>query len=484
MEKFKFRLFFSLFFFLCCSPALFAQSLSGHWEGALSFSGNQLQLVLNIEEQKGELKASLDSPDQGAYDIKVDSIWQKKDSLYISLNKIGAAYKAKYNKEEQKLQGEWQQQGQRLPLEMQRATGTNSSQRPQMPEEPFPYHSEEVRFENKEAGIKLAGTFTRPKEKGQHPAVVLISGSGPQDRDETIMGHKPFLVLADYLTRQGLAVLRYDDRGFGQSQGNFTAATTQDFASDAAAAVDYLQYRPDVQANQIGLLGHSEGGIIAPLVAQEGKPVAFLVLLAAPVLPGNDLLMLQAKEIMKQQGASGKELQSFLDTQEAILEVVRTEPDKEKAAQELRSLLNKAYPAYDTLSVEGAKKNREAQLGGQINQLLSPWFRHYVTYDPAEAFKKLDQPTLALYGSKDLQVPAEPNAEALRQIKNKHNKDNIELKVLEGLNHLFQPADTGLPQEYKQISTTISPEVLQLILEWTQSQLPPLNNKPNPIPEP
>lgn len=472
MEKFVFRLFFTFFLLFCHSSALFAQSLSGQWEGALSFSGNQLQLVLNIREENGQLKASLDSPDQGAYGIKADSVHQKGDSLYLQINTIGASYKAKVKQEGPRLQGKWQQGGQRLPLEMRKTSGASVSQRPQMPEEPFPYHSEEVRFENKEAGIKLAGTFTKPKEEGQHPAVVLISGSGPQDRDETIMGHKPFLVLADHLTRHGLAVLRYDDRGFGQSRGNFTTSTTQDFASDAAAAVDYLQYRPDVQANQIGLLGHSEGGIIAPLVAQKGKPVAFLVLLAAPVLHGQELLMLQAKEIMEQQGTNEEELQKFLNIQQAILEVVRTETDKEKAAQELKSLLKAANPAYDTLTAAQMQGERDAQIGGQIAQLLAPWFRYYVSYNPAESFKKLDKPTLAFYGSKDLQVPAGPNAAALRQIIEEHDKDNIELKVMESLNHLFQPAETGLPEEYNQIPVTLSPEVLQLISGWIQDQLP------------
>lgn len=468
MKKFNYTLIFIFFLFLF--HELPAQSAAGRWEGRLSVANTQLRLVFNIQQQGSGLKATLDSPDQGARGILVDSVTQKADSLFLYLPRMGASFAGRLNQHGQELEGQWKQGGMSIPLVMQREETEAIPERPQHPTEPFPYHTEEVSFPNKEAGIKLAGTLSRPKGDGQYPAVILVSGSGPQDRDETILDHKPFLVLADYLTRRGLAVLRYDDRGFGQSSGNFTSATTADFALDAAAAFDYLQNRRDVKARQIGMIGHSEGGIIAPLVVRRGKPLAFAVLMAAPALPGDELILQQGLAIMQQQGADEPELEQYHRRQSRLLEVVRNETDLQKAARELQNLLT---AAYDTLSENGQQQTvPPAQIQGQVAQLLSPWFRYFIALDPAEALATLDTPTLALFGGKDLQVPADSNAEALKQIRDEQNKDNIRIEVLPGLNHLFQPAETGLPQEYGQIETTMAPEALEKIGEWIAQQLP------------
>ncbi|WP_017733443.1 alpha/beta hydrolase family protein [Nafulsella turpanensis] len=463
MKKFNYSLFFSLLLLvLWNSGSLMAQSVTGSWQGNLSFRGSSIPLLFHLNEEEGKLQATVDSPAQGAKGLPVDSVLLKGDSLILRMTRMGVTYSGKLSKDADSLSGHWKQGGFSIPLIMEKKEVV-SLQRPQEPSTPLPYLSQEVNFENKAAGIKLAGTFTRPSAEGQYPAVVLVSGSGPQDRNEQIMGHQPFLVLADYLTRQGFAVLRYDDRGFGQSEGAFIKANTEDFASDAAAAVDYLQYRPDVKAKHIGLIGHSEGGIIAPMVAAKGKPVSFIVMLAGPALPGHELILEQGETLLRQQGATPTEIESYRKAQGELLQVIRNEKDSITAAQQLEQLLLATYEQDRQASTPSS-----AQVKAQVAQLLSPWYRYFITYDPAPLLRQLEIPTLALFGGKDVQVPAKANIEALRAIEN----ENIELKSFPQLNHLFQPATTGLPNEYGQIATTIDPLALEYISSWIEAQVP------------
>lgn len=466
----KFALFLFFIFWLSAvagSSLLRAQDLKGRWEGNLSFSGNQIPLVFNIEEIAQGWSATLDSPSQGAFGIPVDSLRMEGDSLILLLPRMGVKYTGKVDPAYRTIQGEWMQGGLSLPLKMEKTAEEAGLKRPQEPEEPFPYQSENIRFENKEAGITLAGTFTRPEGEGQYPAVVLVSGSGPQDRDETIQEHKPFLILADYLTRQGIAVLRYDDRGFGQSQGSFIKSTTSDFASDAAAAVAYLQYRPDVKANQVGMLGHSEGGLIAPMVAQQGTPLAFMVLLAAPAVPGHELMVAQAGTLSNAQGSPRELVEQHKQLQGELLGIVLHEQDSLEAARKLQNLFSLAYEEMTSRDGNGTPPS-QTQINAQVGQLLSPWYRNFIAYNPQPALQELTVPTLALYGGKDVQVPAELNKAALDTLRNEH----IQLKEFPEMNHLFQPATSGLPQEYGQIETTIAPEVLETISQWIWEQLP------------
>lgn len=464
MKRFVFCLIFSL-----CLSSMFvasfaqAQNLSGRWEGILRFNGNQIPLIFNFEEQPAGLKATLDSPSQAAFGIHIDSLRLEGDSLILILLRMEATFQGKLGPNAQTMQGQWMQGGLSLPLNMRKTAEKTGVQRPQEPEEPIPYHSEEVRFENKAAGLTLAGTFTRPREDGQYPAVVLVSGSGPQDRDETIMEHKPFLVLADFLTRQGVAVLRYDDRGFGESQGNFIQSTTADFTADAAAAVQYLQYRPDVQANQIGMLGHSEGGLIAPMVAQQNPPLAFIVLLAAPAVPGHELMVAQVSALSKAQGAPPAVVEQHKQLQGELLGILLHEQDSLEAAKRLSDLI---MLTYEEMSPQNTPP--QDQVKAQVAQLLSPWYRSFIAYNPQSALKDLSVPTLALFGGKDVQVPAELNRTSLEALGN----DHIQIQVFPGVNHLFQPAGSGLPHEYAQIETTITPEVLETISNWVWEQLP------------
>ncbi len=326
---------------------------------------------------------------------------------------------------------------------------------PQEPKPPYPYRSEDVTFPNKKADITLAGTLTTPRTGGSFPAVLLISGSGPQDRNETIFGHKPFLVLADYLTRRGIAVLRVDDRGTGLSTGDFATATDDNFVGDALAGLAFLKTRHDINPKEIGLIGHSEGGNIAPRVAVRSKDVAFIVLLEGPGLPGDRIILSQLALILKAHGVPPEKIEAQVTSEKQILAVIKNQPDNAKAAVELRRILSKADPRL-----------KGAALKTQLRGLLSPWYRNFIAYDPRPTLSKVKCSVLAIGGSKDLQVPAKQNLAAIASaLKAGGNKD-FTVKELPGLNHLLQPAETGAPSGYGTIKTTISPKALKVVGDW------------------
>jgi len=269
-------------------------SIEGIWEGKLKVPGTELRIVFKISKNPdGTLTGTLDSPDQGVTGIQVEKIIFEDNTLYVEINPIGGTFEGKISNDFLTIEGNFKQAGQSLPLMMKKVNKTIEIYRPQEPKKPYPYLEEEVFYENKEAKITLAGTLTLPSQEGLFPVVLLITGSGPQDRDEAIAGHRPFLVLADYLTRQGIAVLRVDDRGVGRSTGDFSPATSEDFASDVLAGIAYLKTRKEINPKKIGLIGHSEGGIIAPMVAVKSPDVAFIVLMAGTGLTGEEILYLQ-----------------------------------------------------------------------------------------------------------------------------------------------------------------------------------------------
>ncbi len=307
-------------------------------------------------------------------------------------------------------------------------------------------------YDNKSAGNKLAGTLTIPSGKGPFPAVVLITGSGPQDRDESLMGHKPFLVLSDYLTRKGIAVLRVDDRGVAKSTGDFATATTADFATDTEAGIAYLQTRPEVDAKKIGLIGHSEGGVIAPMIAARNHDVAFIVMLAGSGVPGDQIIVAQTELIIEASGQSHEEAMKAGAKQRERLDLIKQNSDQASLEKQLREKL--------------AGEVSEANIGVAIRQLSSPWLRYFINYDPAIALGKVTCPVLALNGGKDLQVPPSQNLPAIKKALQAAGNKDYETDELPGLNHLFQTAKTGSPSEYAQIEETMSPVVLEKIASW------------------
>ncbi len=440
--------------------------IEGIWEGKLQVPGTELRIVYCITTTpEGKLIASMDSPDQGVTGIPVDKVIFKDRSLRLEIKLISGFFEGKMSEDFSLIEGSWQQSGVSFPLVLHRIEKPIEIKRPQEPEKPYPYHEKEVKYNNEQAQITLAGTLTFPDAEGPFPAVILISGSGPQDRNETVAGHRPFLVLADYLTRQGIAVLRFDDRGVGQSTGDFSQATSEDFASDVLAGIAYLKTRKEINSQQIGLLGHSEGGLIAPLVAVQSSDVAFIILMAGPGLIGEDILYLQSVLISRAMGISEEKIIRNQHYNEKIYTLIK----EEENAEILRKELYRIFTDYfDELSEEEKERigNSEAYFNAQLQSLLSPWFKYFLTYDPKQTLSKVKCPVLAINGGKDLQVPPVENLNAIEEALVAGGNQDFLIKELERLNHLFQTAETGSPEEYATIEETISPEVLKLISDW------------------
>jgi pimeloyl-ACP methyl ester carboxylesterase len=437
------------------SLSISGQDIAGQWSGKLNVQGIQLRLVFHISKTSNGYSATMDSPDQGAKGIPITSVTFQDKALKISITNAGIEYEGNWN-ENDSITGIFKQSGLTLPLDLSRTDKAEAIvMRPQEPTKPYPYIVEDVIFENAQDGVRLAGTLTMPASGGKFPAAVLISGSGPQNRDEEMMGHKPFWILADFLTRNGIAILRFDDRGVGASTGDFAAATSFDFSKDVEAALKYLQSRKEIDAKKIGLIGHSEGGLIAPMLATRSEDIGFIVMLAGTGVRGDKVLLSQQEAIGRASDMNDEILQAVLDLNGKAFEIVinNTQPDELKAS--LVSLIK-----------EIDKNASDEAIGAQINSLLSPWIQYFLKYDPAPALKKVKCPVLALNGEKDLQVLPKINLEAIGNALSEGGNQNVTLKELPGLNHLFQECTTGLPLEYSTIEQTFSPTALDEILKW------------------
>jgi fermentation-respiration switch protein FrsA (DUF1100 family) len=442
------------------SAAVSAQTpgVAGDWLGTLNVGPVALRLVLHITSAgNGQLSATLDSIDQNAKGIPVSSISLKESTLSLAVATINGSYQGRLSADAQTIDGTWTQGG-TLPLVFKRVKDAAElvPKRPQNPVPPYPYRQEDVRYPNASANVTLSGTLTLPPGPGPFPAVLLISGSGPQDRDEALMGHRPFLVLADHLTRQGIAVLRVDDRGVGKSTGNFSAATTVDFASDAEAGVAFLMKRAEVNKQKIGLVGHSEGGIIAPIVGARNPAVAFMVLLAGSGVPGDEIVIAQSSLIAEASGLTRDLVEQNARNLRDILDLVKREPDQAVAQTKIREALTGKLPP--------------AQVDAQIKTLTTPWFRYFLSYDPAPTLRRVTRPVLAMNGEKDLQVPAKQNLDAIRAALTAAGNTRFEVVEMPGLNHLFQTAKSGMPAEYGAIEETFAPVALERISRWIASQ--------------
>jgi len=428
--------------------------IDGLWLGTLDAGATKLRLVLKIANGPDGLTASLQSPDQSQQWLPANSATRSGDSLNFTIESLGVVYDGKIDAGLNSIDGTFTQGGRPLPLALKRVKDQAEleTRHPQNPVKPYPYREEEVTYANKAAGNVLAGTLTIPPGKGPFPAVLLISGSGPNDRDETVFGHKPFLVLSDYLTRKGIVVLRVDKRGVGKSTGDLAHATTADFATDAEAGVQYLKTRAEADPRRIGLIGHSEGGTVAPMVAAGDPGVRFIVLMAGPGVPGDQIIVEQGRLIEEAAGATKEKAAQDADKQRELFALVEKEKDDAVLGKELREKLAGRVP--------------DAQIDVAIQQLTSPWMRYTLTYDPATALRKVACPVLALNGEKDLQVSAAQNLPAIKKALEEGGNKQIEIDELPGLNHLFQTAKTGSPTEYAQIEETISPVALDKVASW------------------
>lgn len=430
---------------------------SGNWSGEITLPNGVLEMIFKITQTEGKYEAKLDVPKQGATNLPVGQVTVIGDSVSIAVPVILGNYSGRYSSPDF-ITGKWKQGGMTFDVNLKRINEVTPLIRTQTPEPPFPYLSEEVQYSNPRSGLKLAGTITVPKTAKSCPAVVLITGTGAQDRDETIFEHKPFAVIADFLTRNGIAVLRVDDRGVGSSEGNISSSTSLDFAGDVMAGVAFLKNREDIDSKKIGLIGHSEGGLIAPIVATKMPDIAFIVMMAGSGTVGEQILYEQAVLLAKAAGLPQFSIEQQKLTQQKIFDNVKNEPDSAKAIIKLRETLSNGM--YDQMNGDMKKA-----IDAEISKINSNWFRFFLTYNPKPTLAKVKCPVLALNGSKDLQVPVS-NLKTIIEAINSGGNMNVDTVRFASHNHLFQICETGSVSEYAQIEETIDPEVLETIKDW------------------
>ncbi len=449
------------------------------WVGKLQLGIMEPVMQFRVGTAKsGEPAARFDSITEGRTGFEgTSSISEGTISFEIPAIKL--TYSGKLNTAGDSAEGIWSQGGRDVPLTLKRQPVEYSSEhvwenRPQRPVGPFPYDAEEVTFDNSADALALAGTLTIPKGPGRHPVVVLISGSGPQDRDESLMEHKPFLVLADYLTRRGIAVLRYDDRGFGKSTGAFEDSTTEAFARDASAAVGFLATHPRIDPEQIGLAGHSEGGLVAPMVVGLRDDVAFVVLLAATGVPGAEITRSQTEAMLRAAGVPEADLAFALTLNRKFVDVAVNAAPGEDLTELIHAALEKAIQTLPEAAREVAGKNLRAGIENEVDRLKSDWMQFFLKYDPRPALADIKCPVLAIIGSKDTQVLPDLNMPEIRKALTTGGNQDFETVVVEGLNHLFQKCETGAMGEYFTIQETWNPDSLKIIGDWITGHTKPV----------
>lgn len=445
-----------------CSSKI--SSILGDWSGVLDVGIAKFTLVLHLRQNPdGALSATVDTLEQKVNGTLIDRVAFDEGSLTFEIKAALAKFEGLLIKNESEISGQWTQAGQSFPLAFERGVkSVEGPNRPQEPNRPFPYTEEYISYDNLEAGVTLSGTLTYPASKGPFPVVILIAGSGPIDRDETVWGHKPFLVLADYLTRQGIAVLRFDKRGCGKSTGNYDKATTQDFADDVLAGIAYIKARKEVNLNQIGLIGHSEGGIIAPMVAARSKDIEFVVLMAGTGVNGEEILYEQSALIQRAVGAAEDTINRSRKFQEQMFTLVKREPDPQIVAEQLREISKN----YNTTLPGTQEKVTLEYLERVASRINTDWFRYYLTFDPSATLKRVRVPVLVLNGELDLQVSSKQNLPVISKALEESGNKDFTIIELPKLNHFFQTCETGAIAEYAEIEETISPSVLKLITEW------------------
>jgi hypothetical protein len=426
-------------------------------------------MALVIADSSGRLQGTMLAVDQpGVQAAAVASA--VGDTLRFTIEESHIAYAGVLAPTRDSIVGTFRQNGAAFPLTLRRGS-VAPADRPQTPKPPFPYTSEDIEIQSS-PGVRLAGTLVTPAGSGPFPAVVLVAGSGRMDRDETLLDHRPLLVIADYLARQGIASIRYDDRGVGKSSGSFENATSADFADDAEAALRYLQRTKGIAANHVGILGHSEGGLVGPMVAARNKAVAFVVLMAGPGLRGDSIALMQMRLLATLGGVPPDLVDRQVKNRRRLAEAIADARDSADAVTRLaraKSEMLQDFPEAERI----AAGQRVGQASGE---LLSPWMRYFLHYDPREALRRVHVPVLAMGGSLDMQVPADPNLKeidnALRAARNR----DYQIVRLPGLNHLFQTATTGSPTEYATIREAVAPAALDTIANFVnrhfRTQLP------------
>jgi uncharacterized protein len=465
----------------------YAQNITGTWEGSLNVQGNQIPIVFHIsKDSANKLIASFDSPSQHAFNLPCSEVILKDDSVNLIMPIIKGKYTGLLSKDNKQVDGFWFQGPGSLPLSITKTSETavvKEHKRPQTPKPPFPYNSDDVVYMNADKSLQYGATLTYPKTDSinlsanakTYPAVLLITGSGQQDRDENLFDHKPFAIIADYLTRNGFAVLRVDDQGIGKSTGNFGQATTADFAKDVEASLDFLEKQSMVNKEKIGLIGHSEGGMIAPMVADERKEIEFIVLLAGPGIPIIDLMQQQMEAVSLSEGSSPAEAKAGGQLMHIVWEEAVKNEDSATTVKNIRMKIDTWSKTLDTGTLAKIKKNNTSAINSQIAQAMSllngKWYKYFISFNPQPYLQKLNCKVLALNGSKDVQVVAEPNLNGIRSSLKKSKSPEYEVIEIPGLNHLFQTCIKCSPSEYNDLEESFSPKALDIMGNWLQKNV-------------
>ena len=458
-------------------PAWSQQAIE-NWTGQLNAGGQKIELRLHlIQNADKSYTSNWDVPAQKAKGIPSSKTDFKNDQLSIEVKMIGASYTGKLNTAGDKLEGTWGQSGMSFPLNMEPLKENKNEVvvlKPQTPIPPFSYASDDIVYHGMNTNLDYGATITYPNDKAKHPLIILITGSGKQDRDETIFEHKPFAVLADYLTKKGLSVLRVDDRGAGKSTGDFSKSTSADFAMDVEEHIRYAKTLAMVDTNKIGLLGHSEGGIIAPMVAAHNKSVAFVILMAGPGIEINEMMAIQNELYLKSLGVDKEAIDAYIPLYKSLMKTIININNRQDAIIKANEIVKEWYSKTDKTvakRITGIKDESDINTfaSTMTDAFSSNWMKYFAAYNPQLALQKLKCPVLAINGSADIQVPAVEDLKAIEAALKKAGNKHVVTKQFEGLNHLFQKCNKCTTQEYGELTTTIEPEVLDYIGEWLVS---------------
>jgi pimeloyl-ACP methyl ester carboxylesterase len=451
------------------------QTLAGKWEAPIQIGSVNVVVILHVTVNPDHsYSAHMDVPSAGRKNVLVNEFRQEGNEVSLSIKDL-IDFKGTLNPAGDTFSGKWKQAGQPFLATFRKSNRQDAPPvpRPQDPKRPFPYREEEVVVQSR-AGTKVAGTLTLPPSANagdvKYPAVLLIAGSGPQNRDEMVAGHRPFLVISDFLTRKGVAVLRFDKRGIGKSTGHFDEADTSDFADDAEACFEYLRNRAEVDSKRIGLIGHSEGGTVASIVASRNSRVAFVVLLAAPGLPGEQLVYSQSAAILRAEGAGEDQIADNRRLQEQLISVLKSETNPVVAERQLREIF---LAKYNSLSSAESKAlgNVTSLIDREIKRLLSRASRFGIAYDPVTTLKNVSCPVLAIAGEKDVVVVASENLPRIDAALKSTGNVRSKIQSLSQLNHLFQTCKTGSMAEYDKIEETVAPSAMTIIGDWVEEQI-------------
>lgn len=466
----------SLLTILCLLTALAGmtqvqQKIIGTWEGKLNI-GPGLRIIFHfLETPSGSIKATADSPDQSAYGLKCDTvIFQEREVVRVEMHALNAVFSGRLM-DDSTLNGQFTQNA-TYPLLLKKGNFQPPAppKRPQTPHPPYPYKSEDVEYDNAEHSLHYGATITIPNGKGPFPAALLVTGSGAQNRDEELANHKVFAVLADALTKNGMVVLRVDDRGVGKSTGVFADATSEDFAKDVNTSLDYLLSRPEVDKKKTGLIGHSEGGMIVPMVASKRNDIDFAILLAAPGIKIDSLMAEQNAAILRSVGISQASINAYIPLYKKLMKEIIYAKDTTEAYRKVGELFRQWIPSIDSATRKELGFDSETSIRNVTSVLVEgfsgKWFKYFLSFDPGPYLRQLKCKVLALNGEKDIQVNASSNLQAIESALKKSGSKEYTVQKLPGLNHLFQTCKTCTLQEYGELEETFSPAALQIINDW------------------